>query len=314
MSTSDNDPTTPTGGTNALAAFSDALADAVAEAGASIVRVEGRNRQPATGIVWAADGTIVTADHVVERDDDLRVGLPDGTTARARLVGRDPASDLAVLKVDAAGLVPIGRAGPGRVGSLALIVARPGPDLMASLGTVSAVSGPLRTRHGGTLDGLIATDATFYPGFSGAPLIVGSGGAVGLATSRFRGGRGNGVVIPISTIERAAAALSAHGRIRRGFVGIGSQPVQLPPALRQQLGLGDQERGLLVVSVEDGGPAAQAGLLIGDVVVAFAGEAVRDPAELRDLLGPERVGQSATVRIARGGQPLALTLTVGERA
>src|SRR6188508_671272 len=300
---------TSTGGT-ALAAFSDALADAVAQAGRSIVRVDGRHRQPASGIVWTSDGLIVTADHVVERDDDLHVGLPDGRAVRARLVGRDPGSDLALLKAEAEGLTPIARGATARVGGLALIVARPGPELMASLGTISAVSGPIRTRRGGRLDGLIATDATFYPGFSGAPLIVASGDAVGLATSRFRGGRGSGVVIPMATVERTVAALSAHGRVRRGFVGIGSQPVQLPDALRQRLNLGDQETGLLVVTVEAGGPAEQAGLLLGDVLVAFGGESVRDPSELRDLLGPERVGQATALRVIRGGEPLDLTVTV----
>jgi S1-C subfamily serine protease len=298
----------------ALTAFSDALADAVEQAGQSIVRVDGRHRQPASGIVWSANGLIATADHVVERDDDLGIGLPDGRTVRARLVGRDPSSDLALLQVDGASLTPIARGEAPRVGSLALIVARPGPELMASLGTVSAISGPIRTRRGGRLDGLIATDATFYPGFSGAPLIGASGAAVGLATSRFRGGRGSGVIIPMATVERTVAALSAHGRVRHGFVGIGSQPVQLPEALRQRLNLGDQETGLLVVTVEAGGPADKAGLLLGDVIVAFGGEAVRDPGDLRDLLGSERVGQEATLRIVRGGEPRELTLTVGERA
>lgn len=301
-------------GGSALAAFSDGLADAVAHAGRSIVRVDGRHRQSASGIVWSADGLVVTADHVVERDDDLQVGLPDGRTVRARLVGRDPGSDLALLQVEAEGLTPLARGATPRVGGLALIVARPGPDLMASLGTISAVSGPIRTRRGGRFDGLIATDATFYPGFSGAPLIAASGDAVGLATSRFRGGRGSGVVIPIGTVERTVAALSSHGRVRRGFVGIGSQPVQLPNALRQKAGLTDQETGLLVVTVEAAGPAEKAGLLLGDVILAFGGEPVRDPGELRDLLGSERVGQQATLRIVRGGEPRELTLTVGERA
>jgi S1-C subfamily serine protease len=301
-------------GSNTLAAFSDALADAVARAGRSIVRVDGRHRQPASGIVWSADGLVVTADHVLERDDDLQVGLPDGRTAKARLVGRDPGSDLALLKADATGQTPIPRGAAPRVGSLTLIVARPGPELMASLGTVSAISGPIRTRRGGTIESLIATDATFYPGFSGAPLIAASGDALGLATSRFRGGRGSGVIIPLSTVERTVAALGAHGRVRRGFVGIGSQPVQLPEALRQRAGLTDQETGLLVVTVEAGGPAEQAGLLLGDVIVAFGGEPVREPGELRDLLGPDRVGQQVTLRIVRGGEPRDLTLTVGERA
>lgn len=301
-----------TAGGSALAAFSDALADAVALVGQSVVRVDGRHRQPASGIIWTSDGLIVTADHVVERDDDLTIGLADGRTVKAKLIGRDPGADLALLKADATDLPPIQRSSTARVGSIALLVARPGPELMASLGTVSAVSGPIRTRRG-RLDGLIATDATFYPGFSGAPLISGGGGAVGLATSRFRGGRGSGVVIPISTIERTVAALSAHGRVRSGFVGIGSQPVQLPVALREKAGLGSQETGLLVVTVEAGGPAETAGVMLGDVLVAFGGEAVRDPGELRDLLGPERVGQATALRIIRGGEPLDLTVTVGER-
>jgi len=302
---------------SALTAFSDALADAVEQAGQSIVRVDGRQRQSASGIIWSADGLIVTADHVVERDDDLGIGLADGRTVRAKLVGRDPSNDLALLKAEATGLTPIARGGAPRIGSLALIVARPGADLMASLGTVSAVSGPIRTRRGGRLDGLIATDATFYPGFSGAPLIVASGvggAAIGIATSQFRGGRGSGVIIPVASVERTVAALSAHGRVRRGFVGVGSQPVQLPEALRQKLGLTDQETGLLVVTVEAGGPAEQAGLLLGDIILAFGGEAVRDPGELRDLLGSDQVGQQATLRIVRGGEPRDLTLTVGERA
>jgi S1-C subfamily serine protease len=302
-----------TAGGSGLAAFSDALADAVDLAGQSVVRIDGRKRQPASGIVWTSGGLIVTADHVIKRDDDLTIGLADGRTVKAKLIGRDPGSDLALLQADVTGLIPIQRSNSPRVGGIALLVARPGPDLMASLGTVSAVSGPIRTRRGGTVDGLIATDATFYPGFSGAPLITGNGAAVGLATSGFRGGRGSGVVIPMSTIERTVAALSAHGRVRSGFVGIGSQPVQLPAALREKAGLSDQETGLLVVTVEAGGPAEAAGVLLGDVLIAFGGEPVRDPGELRDLLGPESVGQATALRIIRGGEPLDLTVTVAER-
>lgn len=300
-----------TGG-SALATFSDALADAVAMAGQSVVRVDGRHRQSASGIVWTADGLIVTADHVVERDEDLTIGLPDGRTVQAKLVGRDPGADLALLRVEVSGLPAIARSGTARIGSIAILVARPGPELMASLGTVSAISGPIRTRRG-RLGSLIATDATFYPGFSGAPLIVGGGGAVGLATSRFRGGRGSGVIIPVSIIEQSVAALRAHGRVKRGYVGIGSQPVQLTAALRERANLSDQETGLLVVTVEADGPADHAGLLLGDIVVAFAGEPVRDPGELRDLLVSERVGQAVALRIMRGGEPRELTITVGER-
>lgn len=298
---------------NALAALSDALADAVELAGRSVARVDGRHRQSASGIIWTADGLIVTADHVVERDEDLGVGLPDGRMVKARLVGRDPSSDLALLKIDETGLTPIQKSAAPRVGSLGLIVARPGSDLMASLGTVSAIGGPVRMRRGGRLEGIIAVDATYYPGFSGAPLVGANGGMLGLATSRLRGAGGAGFAIPPSAVEQAVTTLSAHGRVRRGFLGIGSQPIGLPEALRQAAGVGDQESGLVVITVEPNGPAEQAGVLLGDIVVALGGEAVRDPGELRDLLGSDRVGQQTALRVIRGGQSVGLTVTIGER-
>lgn len=303
-----------TSGPSTLAALSDALADAVERAGPSVVRVEARHRQAASGFAWDADGLIVTADHVIEREEDILVGLPDGRSARARLVGRDPGSDLALLRADAAGLAPIARGGLPRVGSLGLIVARPGFDLMASLGTVSAVSGPVRTRRGGRLDSLIGTDATFYPGFSGAPLVGPDGAALGLATSRFAGGRGAGVVVPLATVERIATALSTHGRVRRGFLGLGSQPVELPEALRERAGLGEQRSGLLVVNVEAGAPADRAGVLVGDILVALGGVPLRDTGELRDVLAGQQAGAAATLRLIRGGEPRELTVTIGERA
>ena len=300
-------------GASALVALSNALADAVESTARSVVRVEARRRQPASGLVWSADGLIVTADHALERDEDLAIGLPDGNRVAAAVVGRDPSSDLALLRADVGGLTPAPRGMTARLGSLALIVARPGDEPMASLGTINAITGPVRTRRRGRLDGLIVTDATFYPGFSGAPFVGADGTALGLATSRFGGGGGSGVVIPMSTVERVAAALLGHGRVRRGFLGLSSQPAIVPQALRDRAGLGEQETGLLIVGVEAGGPAETAGLTLGDVLVALGGEPVRDTGELRDLLGPERVGQTTTVRIIRGGAPMELSITIGER-
>jgi S1-C subfamily serine protease len=302
-----------TSGGSALVAFSNALADAVETSAASVVRVEARRRQPASGLIWSADGLIVTADHVLERDEDLAVGLPDGRRVSATVVGRDPSSDLALLRADAQGLTPAARSTAARIGSLALIVARPGDDPMASFGTVNAFTGPVRMRRQGRLEGLIVTDASFYPGFSGAPFVGADGSALGLATSRFGGGGGSGMVIPSAIVERVAAALLGHGRVRRGFLGLSSQPALVPPALRERAGLGDQETGLLIVGVEPGGPAEAAGLTLGDVLVALGGESVRDTGELRDLLGPDRVGQAVTARIIRGGAPLELSVTIGER-
>ncbi|MCC6175131.1 MAG: trypsin-like peptidase domain-containing protein [Chloroflexi bacterium] len=300
---------------SALAALSDSLADAVERAGHSVARVDARRRQSASGVIWTADGWLVTADHVLERDEDLVIGLPDGRTVPARLAGRDPGTDLALLRADVQGLTPIERcSGSPRVGSLAPIVARPDSSIRASLGVISAVRGPVRTLHGGRMDGLIFTDAIFYPGFSGAPLLDGSGAMVGLATSRFGGGQGAGVAIPLAVVERTVIALQGHGRVRRGFLGVTSQPVALPEPIRQRAGLGEQTSGLLVVGVEADGPAEVAGVTIGDIVVALGGEPVRDTGDLRDLLGGERVGQASSLRIVRGGEPRELSVTIGERA
>ncbi len=235
-------------GADVLGVFSDNLAAAVERAGQAIVRVDARRRQSASGVLWSADGLVLTADHVLERDEDLSVSLPDGRNATASIVGRDPGTDLALLKADTGGATPIQPGGAPRVGALALLVARPDGQLATSIGVVSATSGPLRKMRGGRLEGFIRTDATFYPGFSGGPLVDTSGRMIGLATSQFGRGRGSGLVIPLETIQRVAGVLQSHGRVRRGFLGLSSQAVPLPEALRGTLGL-QQESGLLVMGV-----------------------------------------------------------------
>ncbi len=299
-------------GDDVLSVFSDSLADAVERAGRSIVRVDARRRQSASGVIWSADGLVLTADHVLERDEDLTVRLADGRSAGARIVGRDTGTDLALLKADANGSTPIQQGGTPRIGALALLVARPDGQLATSIGVVSALGGPARTMRGGRLEGFIRTDATFYPGFSGGPLVDTSGRMIGLATSYFGQGQGSGLVIPLETARRVTTALQSHGRVRRGFLGLSSQPVALPEALRGRLGT-QQESGLLVVGVEPGGPSEQAGLMIGDVLVALGGQPVRNTDDLRDLLGPERVGQATPARVIRGGEPRDLSVTIGER-
>lgn len=295
-----------------LAAFSDGLAEAVERAGRSVARVEARRRQAASGVVWSGEGLIVTADHVLERDEDLAIGLPDGGSATAKIVGRDPGSDLALLRVEARGLVAIEQGQAPRVGHLAMIVARPGDGLSTSIGVVSAIHGPVRTRRGGQLDGFIRTDATFYPGFSGGPLVDTAGAMIGLATSQFGGGAGAGLAITLETIKRVVESLQAHGRVRRGFLGIGSQPVALPAQIRERHDL-SQETALLIVSVEPDGPADRGGVIIGDLLVGLAGQPVRDTDDLRDLLSAERVGQATPARLIRGGEAREVTVTVGER-
>jgi S1-C subfamily serine protease len=294
-----------------LTAFSDALAEAVARAGQAIVRVDSRRRSPASGIVWGPSGLILTADHVLEREEDLTVGLPDGRTVEATIVGRDPGTDLALLRAPAADLPAIGRGAAPQVGHLVLLVARPGRGVATSAGVVSAIGGPSRTRWGGQLEGTIRTDATFFPGVSGGALVNTAGELLGLATA-FRGWD-HGLAIPVETIARITSSLTSHGRIRRGYLGITSQPVSLPEPLRRRLALG-QETGLLIVGVEPGSPAEQGGLLLGDVLVDFGGQPVRHTDDLLGLLGAERVGKATPARVVRGGELRDLNLTAGERS
>jgi serine protease DegQ len=293
-----------------LAALSDNLAGAVEQAGRSVVRVDARRRQSASGVVWADEGLVLTADHVLEREEDLTVGLPDGQTVAATIVGRDPGTDLALLRVQGEGLVSVQQGPQPKVGHLALVVARPGDGLATSIGVVSAIGGPARTWRGGQLDGFVRTDATFYPGFSGGPLVDAGGKMIGLATSHF--GQGAGLAITLNTVVRVTSALLSHGRVRRGFLGLSSQPVELPRAVRARLGL-EQESGLLVVGVESDGPAERGGLMMGDLLVALGGQPIHNTDDLRGALSPERVGQSTPVRVIRGGEPREVSVTIGER-
>ncbi len=295
---------------NALTDLSDALANAVEKAAHSIVTVDARRRFAATGIIWTADGVIVTADHVVERDEPITITLPDGSEAPATIIGRDPGSDIAVLKIEKSGLTPIEHGGTAKVGHLALALGRPASgEPGASFGVISAVGGAWRTFRGGTVEGYLRSDTTFYPGFSGGPLVDGGGRALGLNSSRL--GRGAGMTIPIAAVATVVEALRTSGKIKRGYLGIGSQAVQLPEALAAALG--GQASGLLIVGVEPGSPADVAGLLLGDILVAMGGTPLTETDDLQGQLGPDSVGKASPAVILRGGERREITITVGER-
>lgn len=289
--------------TNSLHEYSEGLADAVERAGASIVTVSARRRYPATGIAWG-EGLIVTSDHVIEDEEHISVGLPNGEETRGELVGRDPGADLALIRVSAA-LTPAEQAPErsARVGNLALAVGRPGANPQASLGVISAVSDRTLIRAGTQMQGTIRSDTTFYPGFSGGPLIDTAGRVLGMNTSRSRVGN---VTIGAATIATVATQLQAHGRIRRAYIGIGSQAVRVT-------GAGDQEVGLLIVSVETDSPAAHAGLVVGDVLLGSEGTPITRAEELQAALGPERVGVTVKLQLLRGGAPHEVSATLGER-
>ncbi len=296
---------------NPLVALSDAMAEAVAKAGNSTLTVDARRRIPASGIAYAAD-LVLTADHVVERDDDLRVLLPDGTPLEVSLAGRDPGNDLALLRLKSGSLVVAEPASqPARVGQLALALGRPSNDgIQASLGVVSAVGGPVRTGRGGLLEQYLRTDTIPYPGFSGGPLVDAAGRILGLNTSGLGGGAA--ITIPTGLAWKVAEALATHGRVRRGYLGVSSRAVAIPGAQRQALGR-EQSHGLLLMEVEEGSPAAQGGLMVGDILVGLNGTPIQDPDELVAHLVGSAVGQEAPVEILRGGQKTTIAVKIGER-
>ena len=294
-----------------LSDLSQTLAATVEHAGVGTVRVEARPRLPASGIVWSADGVIVTAHHIVEQEDNIGIGLPDGRTITAKLAGRDPTTDIAVLRADTTGLTTRGWADPNslKVGHLVLALGRPDQKVMATLGVVSALGDSWRTPAGGRLDRYLQTDVVMYPGFSGGPLVDASGQLIGLNTSALL--RGISMTVPYPTLQQVVQTLLTKGKVSRGYLGVGAQPVRLPDALGKQL---KQETGLLLVSVEPGGPAEKAGLLLGDVLVGIAGQPVRHLDDLLAALGSDRVGTTAPVQIVRGGQAQQLNVVIGEHA
>jgi S1-C subfamily serine protease len=296
---------------NVLLDLSNDLASIVGTAGLSVVRVEARRRLPASGVLWSPDGLIVTVHHVVERDKKISVGLSNGQTAEAELVGRDPSTDLAVLRAEVKDLTPPTWAGPDalKVGHLVLALGRPGKTVQATLGVVSALGGNWRTRGGGQIDHYLQTDVVMYPGFSGGPLVNASGHVVGINTSALM--RGTSLALPTPTVQRVVEDLLAHGQVRRGYLGVGIQPVRLPETMAKQLG---QETGLLLVSVEPGGPADKAGMFLGDTLVALDGQPVRHHDELLALLSGDRVGNKLPVSFLRGGQVQEQQVVVGERS
>lgn len=293
-----------------LLSVSNAMADLVETVGQGVVRVDARRRMLASGLLWSSDGVVVTSHHVVERDEGIRVGLADGRVVDGSLVGRDPSTDLAVLRVDAGSLpVPTWvNADALRVGHLALALGRPGHTVQATLGIVSALGAAWRTPAGGEVTHYLQTDVVMYPGFSGGPLAVADGAVAGINTSALM--RGTSLAVPTDTVRRVVDALLAHGRVPRGYLGVGLQPVRLAQALQDELG---QETGLMIMSVEDDGPAAAANIAQGDILVALDGAPVRHIDGLQALLTGDRVGKQVTAKLVRGGAVTETGVTVGQR-
>jgi S1-C subfamily serine protease len=298
-------------GNNLLTDLSNAMADAVEKAGTGTVMLNARRRFPASGIVYDSD-LILTANHVVEREDEIPVILADSEERTANLLGRDPGSDLAVLRLSSGVNSVANFAGQeARIGQLVLALGRPTPEgIQASLGVISAIAGPAHTRRGGLLERYIRTDAIPYPGFSGGPLIDSAGDVLGVNTSGLT--RGASITIPSELALQIAQSLAEHGSVKRGYLGVRSQPVEIPQHQQEIMGR-QQDSGLLLVGVEKKSPASEAGLMVGDILVGFAGQPVSDPDELLSLLTGDVVGRPTAVEIVRAGNLQEVTVTIGER-
>jgi S1-C subfamily serine protease len=303
--------TTSSEGSSPLLALSHALANAVERTGRFVVAVNARTRIAASGVHWR-DGVVVTAEHALKRDEEIAVALPDGSTQGATLVGRDPSTDLAVLRIAPGLATPeLGGTEHLKIGNVVLAVARSAEiGIGASFGVISSLAGPWRTWRGGQIEQLVRLDLSLYPGFSGSAVVDTEGRLLGIATAGLS--RTGGIALPATTVDRVVDQLLTRGRIARGFLGVGMQPVRLPAALVQSLGL-CSEGGVIVVSLEPDGPAAKAGMLIGDILVALDSQPVADTEEVLAFLGPERVGNAVKASLVRGGARSELVVTVGER-
>ncbi len=291
--------------------FSNDLAAAVERGGMGTVLVDARHRYPASGIAYATD-LVLTADHVITRDDDLRIATADKKTYAVTVAGRDPNSDLALLLLSEKALSPAKvTEAAAKVGQLVLALGRPSHEgIQASWGIITAIGGPARMGRGGLLEEYIQTETTSYPGFSGGPLVNTSGDVLGLNTSGLT--RGMALTIPVKFAWRIADALAKHGTVKRGYLGVRTQAVDIPESARKALKR-EQEHGLLVLWLEAKGPAEISNVLVGDIIVAISGQAVGDPDDLFAALNGDIVGKSIAVEILRGGKPETLQVTVGER-
>jgi len=294
---------------NVLVELSNAMAEAAEKAGASTVMVNARRRLPATGIAYSAD-LILTANHVVEREEGITVTLSDGTEVPATVAGRDHGTDLALLRLESPKAKPAETAQNAKVGQFVLALGRPSEaGIEASLGVVSVVGDPVHTRHG-AIDKYIRTDTTPFPGFSGGPLVDAEGRVLGLNTSGF--GHGAAITIPADLAWKVAEQIAKHGSVRRGYLGVRSQGVEIPEAAQKALNR-EQTTGLLLVGVENDSPAEAAGLMVGDIIVAIDGQPVSNHDELLARLSGDVIDKSTPVEVLRGGQPKNINVKIGAR-
>jgi len=296
-----------------LIELSNALVRATDRAAASVVAVHTEARGSSSGVIWRP-GVIVTAEHALRRDEEIQATLPNGRVVPATLAGRDPSTDLAVLKCPDAGAASAeqGDAAAIKPGSITLVVGRTrasGP--VAALGVVSLVVSERQTWSGSSLVPYVRLDVGLQPTAVGGAVVDAHGRVLGIATPRFS--RLSAIAIPSSTVDRVAETLLQKGRIPRGYLGVALQPVRLPDHVRQSL-QHNEKTAVIVLEVEEDGPAHRAGILVGDILISLAGQSVSRPESVHTQLKGENIGKPFIAKIVRGGAVQNVTITVGERA
>lgn len=307
------------GASNSIDALSRQLAAAVERVSPAVVALDARPRVRTSGVIWRA-GVVVSTNHTVRRDEEITVTLHDGRELKATLAGRDPITDLAVLRYDGEGesldesvVAEMGDAASLKVGHLVLAVGRahPARGVSAGFGIVGAVAGAWRTWRGSEIDRLIRPDVSVFVGFSGGALADTGGRVVGVNTTGLA--RGAGLTIPASTVDRVVDHLLQHGRVARPYLGVGMyNRVALPEKLREKFNL-QRPSGLMIHSVDAGGPADRAGIVIGDILLALGDAPVADSDDVQAVLAGVEVGAAVKARILRGGEPREVEIALGER-
>lgn len=296
-----------------LTAFSEALTKLVAAVSSSVVSVKAGAYRTVNGIIVDSEYMAVP-EHALKRRDSIPFITHSGEDAIAKVLGRDPGIDLAILRVE--GLkpirLPVAEAESLRTGMLAVAIGMTrdvGPSV--SLGILGAVGPERRTWKLGTLDQFIRLDINLYPSQNGAAVFDAEGRLIGMATPALS--RHSTITVPVSTIRRTIKELQAEGRIRRGYIGVGVQPVKIPDHLREKIS-GSPEAGLIVLSVVPGAAAEQAGLQVGDILLQLKGQSLEDVEQLQTQLRGELIGKPSELLILRGGDPRTLSVTIQEQS
>ncbi len=294
-----------------LESISNAIVDVTDKISPSVVRVGSGRWRGGTGTVWSKDGHIVTSNHVIGEMDEVEVGFSDGTSRTAKVAGRDPYSDIALLKVDSDNLTPAetGNSDNLKVGQFVLALANPfGRHASATSGIVTNPAYSVRGWWGGAMDKVVVTDARLNPGYSGGPLVDARGRVVGI-NAAFANNRG--ISVPVNTVKTVVSKLMHDGKIKRAYLGITADQIRLPEDLASQAEIG-QTGGLIVYGVSKDSAAKRAGLAIGDVIVKLDGKPVENLTELRGQLDDQAIGKRVKVAVLRGEKFTELTITPTE--